>query len=119
MIYLSIFIFIAFMFMSAFIDVGGFKKEQFFKSHISRYIQRGLVIIGISLLNIKLLILFIPIWILFFDYTINILWGKNFFYLGNTSKWDIFLSKINKYILLSLRISILAEAILVFYFLNK
>lgn len=112
MIFLTIGIFILFILMSAYVDVEGFKKGNFFKSHTSRFLLRGLVMIGMATSNWLLLPLFITLWILIFDYSINLMWGKDMFYLGKTAKWDIMLGKINKYVILGARIALVTGSTL-------
>ena len=107
---INIVAFVMFILMSAYLDVEGFKKGHFFKSHTSRYLLRGLVMIGMATLNWLLFPLYIALWILIFDYSINLMWGKNMFYLGKTAKWDIMLGKVNKYVLLLGRLALVGGA---------
>ena len=46
-----------------------------------------------------------------FDIAFAVLRGQDWFYLGGTSNWDKVMKKVNKYLLLSLRIIILITVI--------
>jgi len=104
--------------MSAYVDVEGFKMGNFFKSHTSRYLLRGLVMLGMASSDWLLLPIFISLWILIFDYSLNLMWGKNMFYLGKTAKWDIMLGSVNKYLLLSARVALVVGSTLMYLLLK-
>ncbi len=44
--------------------------------------------------------------IVLFDYLFNIGWGRKWYYLGNTATWDKKLKKVNRYLLLAIKLII-------------
>ena len=93
-------LFIAFIVMSAMVDVEHFKKYQFISDHTDRVILRGIVILGFSSSLLDIVILFL-IWVALFDFIINWLWHKPITYIGGTSKIDIFFRQYPKVYMLS------------------
>ncbi len=84
---------IVFAILSALYDKG-----KRFEDHSSRFITRAFIILVITLFasgNIIInFFLGASVFFLFFDYTLNILERRPWYYLGNTAKLDILRNKI-------------------------
>ena len=93
-------LFIAFIVMSAMIDVEHFNKYQYIDDHTSRVFLRGIVILGFSSSLIDVAIFFF-MWVTLFDFVINWLWHKPITYIGGRAKIDIFFRQYPKVYMLS------------------
>jgi hypothetical protein len=71
-----------------------------FSNHITRFVFRAIVVLIISYFSEGNFIINFAqntaIFYLLFDYTLNILEGRKWNYIGNTSLWDVFKGKIEK-----------------------
>jgi hypothetical protein len=79
---------ILFTIMSAYFDADQFKKGNFFVDHTPRFLFRGVIVLLISYYTNTSFLLNSSLFYLFFDYTLNIFWGKPWNYIGNTAKID-------------------------------
>ena len=93
-------LFIAFIVMSAMIDVEHFNKYQYIDDHTSRVFLRGIVILGFSSSLIDVAIFFF-MWVTLFDFVINWLWHKPITYIGGRAKIDIFFRQYPKVYMLT------------------
>ena len=84
--------FAACLLLSAWIDFEHLADNDFIESHVSRWLLRGVFMLGVSnsLLELAAMVL---LWMACFDSVLNMFRGKGFNYLGNTAKWDIFFNK--------------------------
>jgi hypothetical protein len=89
-VYIPIILFLSYTVISAYIDVEHIKDKDYIEDHTSRIVQRGIVIVLSSFINIWFLLLFPFIFWVFFDATLNVLWGRDIFYIGNTAITDKF-----------------------------
>ena len=87
---LFITIVICFTALSAIIDVEHLKKRQYVLDHNSRWFQRLTFILIIAVFDWKLAIVAGLIFTVLFDHVLNIFWKKHLFYIGGTSKFDLF-----------------------------
>lgn len=84
--------FLCFLFLSVMIDGEHINKGQYIESHFTRWLLRGVVIIGLSgsIFSFVAMILF---WMALFDGMLNWEIDRDFLSVGNTAKWDIFWGK--------------------------
>ena len=87
MIYFS-----AFLLLSAWVDFEHLADNDFIESHVSRWLLRGVFMLGVSSSFLELVAM-VLLWMACFDSVLNMFRGKGFNYLGNTAKWDIFFNK--------------------------
>lgn len=89
---------IIFTLLSAYYDAVKLKSGKYIKDHSSRALFRVLVLFIISIIfNIHILIL-LSIFYLLFDLSLNLMWGKEWNYIGCTSKIDRFFNSMGGYI---------------------
>jgi hypothetical protein len=84
---------IVFTLLSAYIDKL-YLKKQFIFNHTIRFVLRGLIITIIAYLTQTNIFLLAGIFYLLFDYSLNIMRGIKWNYVGNTAKIDITKHKI-------------------------
>jgi len=84
--------FAAFLLLSAWIDFEHLADNDFIESHVSRWLLRGVFMLGVSNSFLELAAM-VLLWMACFDSVLNVFRGKGFNYLGNTAKWDIFFNK--------------------------
>lgn len=88
---IKILVTIGFVIFTAKLDAEHLNKKQYFKSHVSRWIQRVLFISGLALSGwTDAIAMGLIFWVLF-DHTLN-LFRENIklFYVGKTSEMDMF-----------------------------
>lgn len=89
---------IIFTLLSAYYDAEELKAGRYFKDHTPRALFRVLVLFIISIIfNVHILIL-LSIFYLLFDLSLNLMCGKEWNYIGCTSKIDRFFNSIGGYI---------------------
>jgi hypothetical protein len=81
---------LAFIIVSAFIDAEHLLDGEYIENHKSRFIQRGVFILALWLHSASTALAGFLLFIALFDQLLNFFWGKDWFYLGDTSKWDKF-----------------------------
>lgn len=81
--------FAAFLILSAWIDFEHLADNDFIESHLSRWLLRGVFILGVSN-SVLELVAMVLLWMGLFDGILNTFRCKKFNYLGSTAKWDIF-----------------------------
>ena len=107
---------ILFTYLSALIDCEHIEKEQYIKSHRSRFLLRLTVFIMIGIENPIYMIAGGLMFAALFDSVLNLIRGLPLFYLGPVAKWDVFF---NKHRLLYKIFKVLLMALsLMFYFNN-
>lgn len=84
--------FLGFLFLSVIIDGEHINKEQFIESHVTRWLLRGIVIVGLSVSWLSFLTM-IVLWMTYFDGFLNWEIDRDYYSIGSTSKWDIFWGK--------------------------
>ena len=84
--------FAAFLLLSAWIDFEHLADNDFIESHVSRWLLRGVFMLGVSNSLIELTAM-VLLWMGCFDSILNTFRGKEINHLGNTAKWDIFFNK--------------------------
>ena len=82
-----------FIYLSALIDAQHLRKNHYIDNHVSRWLLRALVTIGMANSTSEILggtFLFMAL----FDLVLNRLLGRDLLYLGSVAYWDRFWSKI-------------------------
>ena len=105
---------VAFTVMCADIDYEHLIDGDYIESHASRALHRALFPLAISIYDYKAGIASGLIIGALFDQFLNGLLGKDFFFLGDTAKWDIFFKK-RKYLYIGIKVGMLSTA---FYLLT-
>ena len=89
---LSTFFIAAFVVISAYIDYEHLRDRDYIESHVSRWLLRLLFIVSASRSYFD----FVGMSLFFmatFDQVLNVMRGKDLFYLGNTAYWDRFFNR--------------------------
>lgn len=89
---------IIFTLLSAYYDAQELKAGRYFKDHTPRALFRVLVLFIISVLFNTHVLILLSVFYLIFDFSLNIMWGKKWNYIGNTSTIDRFFNSIGGYI---------------------
>lgn len=89
---------ILFTLLSAYYDAEELKAGRYFKDHTPRALFRVLVLFIISVLFNTYVLILISVFYLLFDFSLNIMWGKKWNYIGCSSVIDRFFNSIGGYI---------------------
>lgn len=88
---------ILFTLLSAYYDAEELKAGRYFKDHTPRALFRVLILFIISVLFNTHVLILLSVFYLIFDFSLNIMWGKKWNYIGNTSTIDKFKNRFGKY----------------------
>ena len=89
---------IVFTLLSAYYDAQELKAGRYFKDHTQRALFRVLVLFIISIIFNTHILILLSVFYLLFDLSLNLMWGKEWNYIGCTSKIDRFFNSIGGYI---------------------